>query len=379
MQCFFQIIQIIIIITIPLLSKWLTKTKKIPDWLSPVVICYTAGILFSNFPVFPTDRQLASTFSEVSILFAIPLLLYSTNIMNWFRYARNAIFAFMLCAISGAIAASIATYLFKNSLLDTWKLAGMAAGLYTGGTPNMQTIGLALQTPQEIIILMNAADVFTGGIYLVILTSIAHRILGFILPSFTNKSNDNDKLNNNFNFSPFNFIDIVKGISVTIIVISISLGLTWIIFKKMDQPIFIMLMLTTLSIIASFFIKIRQIPGTFEIGEFFLLMFCISLGTLADFEKILAEGKEIIVFLASVLTLTVIINVILAKIFRVDRDTMLVTSTAGIYGPAFVGQVTTAIGNKELVFSGMAMGLLGYAIGNYWGIGLAYMLKWLFF
>ena len=62
---------------------------------------------------------------------------------------------------------------------------------------------------------------------------------------------------------------------------------------------------------------------------------------------------------------------------RIDRDTVLITSTASIFGPAFVGQIAQVLGNRHIVFGGMATGLVGYAIGNYLGIGVAYLVNFL--
>ena len=58
-----------------------------------------------------------------------------------------------------------------------------------------------------------------------------------------------------------------------------------------------------------------------------------------------------------------------------DRDTLIITSTAAIFGPVFIGPVANAIGNRELITIGIALGLIGYAIGNYLGLGLAFILK----
>jgi len=70
-----------------------------------------------------------------------------------------------------------------------------------------------------------------------------------------------------------------------------------------------------------------------------------------------------------------VLHLLLARLFRIDRDTVMITSTAALYGPVFVAQVATVIGNKKLVLAGIALGLLGYAIGNYLGLSLAYVLK----
>jgi len=66
---------------------------------------------------------------------------------------------------------------------------------------------------------------------------------------------------------------------------------------------------------------------------------------------------------------------LLAALFRIDRDTFLFTSVAALYGPPFIGQMASITNNRQLIFSGIAMGLLGYAIGNYLGIGWAYLLQ----
>lgn len=366
-----------IIIIFPFVSKWINRKKAFRDWLSPVVICYALGIVLGTFEPFQVDRELAKTISEASILFAIPLLLYSTNIPQWLKYANKTLLSFALCAISGLISAGMAAFLFRDKLEEAWKIGGMVAGLYAGGTPNMQGVAFALGATEEAIILVNAADIFTGGIYLIFLTSVAHRIFGLFLPDFQSGT-IHESLSKDLFTAKFSPADSLKGIALTLGIISFALGLTLLIFGNLDQTIFILLMITSLSVSASFSSKIRNWQGTFETGEYFLLMFCIAIGSLANFREILTEGHFVIGFVALVLACTVTLHVVLARWFKIDRDTMMLTSTAGLYGPAFVGQIATVIGNKELVFSGMAMGLLGYAIGNYWGIGLAYVLKFLF-
>jgi uncharacterized membrane protein len=72
---------------------------------------------------------------------------------------------------------------------------------------------------------------------------------------------------------------------------------------------------------------------------------------------------------------SILLHFIIAKLFKIDRDTFIITSTAGIYGPVFIGQIASTIGNRKLVFTGITLGLLGYAVGNFLGIGLANLLK----
>ena len=58
-----------------------------------------------------------------------------------------------------------------------------------------------------------------------------------------------------------------------------------------------------------------------------------------------------------------------------DQDTLIITSTAAIFGPAFIGPVANAIGNRGIITIGIALGLIGYGIGNYLGLGLSFILN----
>jgi len=58
----------------------------------------------------------------------------------------------------------------------------------------------------------------------------------------------------------------------------------------------------------------------------------------------------------------------------IDTDTMIITSTAGIFGPAFIGPVAERLKNREVIVPGLTCGLVGYAIGNYLGFAVAWLL-----
>jgi uncharacterized membrane protein len=65
----------------------------------------------------------------------------------------------------------------------------------------------------------------------------------------------------------------------------------------------------------------------------------------------------------------------LAALFRIDADTALITSTATIFGPPFIGPVARALRNRELMVSGLTTGIMGYAVGTYLGLAVAWLLR----
>ena len=176
-----DLLQLVLLIFFPLLAQRLSSWKSGWKWLSPVVQCYAIGILLRNSGFFPVNELLAETFRDLSILLAIPLLLFSTDLRRWWKEARKATLAFGLCVVSGVVASMLWALVFRYSLPDIWRIAGMLVGVYTGGTPNMNAIGLALGVPDAEILYLNGADIFCGGLFLLFLLSVAGKVYGWWL------------------------------------------------------------------------------------------------------------------------------------------------------------------------------------------------------
>ena len=170
----------------------------------------------------------------------------------------------------------------------------------------------------------------------------------------------------------------VKVVALTLVILLIAIACTYLLFGNVEQTAFLLLLLTLLSVLASLRSEVRELQLAFPMGEYLLLMFCVAIGMLSDFSTLWAEGGAVIGYTGAVLTLTVLLHFGLSYLFKLDRDTTLITSTAALYGPVFVGQIASAINNKSLIFAGIATGLVGYAIGNFLGYGVAQLIRiWL--
>ncbi len=366
--------QIFIIVFIPYLWMRLTKRWGVEQWLSPVVLAYATGIILANVPILPLSKAVSEGFVSGTVLLAIPLLLFATDLKGWVRYARSSVLSFVLCVISGMLVSALVGWWFRDQLTDAWRLSGMLVGIYTGGTANVNAIGLAVGADSELLVLISAADIFCGGIYLVFLTSVAKRLFSRFLPPFqadTYSSVEQTQVEK----EAFRWSFILKPVGLTILIIAASLGLCQLLTGELKALGLIILALTTLSIVASLYKSVRDLPYTFEMGEYLLLMFCVAIGMEADFGQLMHAGGEVILFTSCVLLGTVMLHLLLARLFRIDVDTVIITSTAALYSPVFVGQIASAIRNRSLIFSGMATGLVGFALGNYLGIFIAFLVK----
>lgn len=367
-----QIFQILILVIAPYLLRVLTRRMGTENWLSPVVCCYILGIALRNLTSFPLDDKVSNLFIQGTIVLAIPLLLYSTDLLGWLRLAKSTILAFGLLIISVIGSAAVSAWLFRNQLSGIYDLSGMLAAIYIGGTPNLNAVGIALGVETETIVILNAAEIACGGLYLIFLTSVAPWFFGLFLPDF-----QGEKQTGPDEYLPKNgytIQELLTAYGLTLVLVAVSAGLIFWLTGSLENAGLVILLVSALSVGASFFPKIRKLGGTYESGEYLLLIFSIAIGMTADFREIFSKGGTMVAFAGTVLLLAVFVHVVLCRIFRIDRDTMIITSTAGIYGPPFIGQVAAVIKNRSLVFSGIATGLVGIAVANFIGVALASLL-----
>jgi uncharacterized membrane protein len=256
----------------------------------------------------------------------------------------------------------------------------MMIGVYTGGTPNMSAIGLALNVEEEVFILLNSADVIFSGIYFIFLLTVGKKVLGLFLPKFKKRWNngehiEEEEINTSFKQTAKH---VAIGFALSVITLGISIGISYLVMRdwSIESAVpLIILGITTLGIAASFQPKIRRLPHTFSTANYLLLVFALAMGSLANFSELLAASSSLFLFCGFVVFGSVLLHYLLAFIFRIDRDTAIIASTAAIFGPMFIGPVAKVIGNKDLIAIGIALGLIGYAIGNYLGLGLTYVLN----
>lgn len=140
-------------------------------------------------------------------------------------------------------------------------------------------------------------------------------------------------------------------------------------FSPDYRVVAIVLGITTLSIAVSFVGRVRRLPKSFELGMYFILVFSIVIASDFSLARLSPGTEGLFYFIATVLGLSLALHCLLAKLCRVEADTFTISMTALIFSPPFVPTVAGAMGNRGCMLTGIVVGLLGYALGNYLGIG----------
>ncbi|MCP3140775.1 DUF819 family protein [Pyxidicoccus xibeiensis] len=371
-------LQAVIVVGLPGLILLAARYLKPIAWVGPVVVCYAAGIILGNLPGLALQPRVSLSVSEAAVPLAIPLLLFATDVPRWMRLARSTLLSFVLACAAAMVSSALVGLAFAHRSDEWWKMAGMLAGVYTGGTANMNAVGLALEVRQETFVLLNTADIVVGAAYFLFLVTVAQRVVLAFLPRFPNPTSWDEVPEGGAGEGVIPRWAWVRGMGLSLLlavaIAGVSAGGTQWVLGRLHVTV-VLLLITSLALAASFIPAVRTLPGSSTLGDYALLVFCVAVGSLADASQLQQAGLFVFVFCACVQFLAVGLHFALATLFRIDADTFLITSASTIFGPAFVGPVARALRNRELMVSGMTTGLMGFAMGTWMGLAVSWLLR----
>lgn len=391
------ILWILFYLLMPALVIWLCKKVEFIGKIGSILIVYFIGLLFGNTLIFPFEGvaeklyPIQDILSSVTIPLAIPLILFSCNFR---RLPLRAASLSLLFGVAAMIVAVITGYfIFRGSYdgNDFNKIAGMIVGVYTGGTPNLASLKMMLGVGEDTYIIINTFDMIVSFVYLTFLMAAGIKLARKILPfemktnfiSRKNKKIEQEEINvAELNddlyvgiFNKENWLQSLKAIGLSMLIVAISLGVSFLITGGINM-IALILSLTTLAILASGLKGVRKARKSYDIGMYLVLIFSLVIASMVDVTQI-RIGQSISIFLYLVYTIlcSLTIQFILARIFRVDADTTVITSVTLINSPLFVPMIAESMKNRKVIITGITIGIIGYAIGNYLGVLLSLILK----
>lgn len=406
----------------PLLILYLCKKYSFLDKIGAVVLAYIIGIILGNCGILPSPSEafrsilqgrtfipseealklvdsgiithkdvIANKICSIQDLIvslviplSIPLLLFSLDIKSSFKQLKSGVASFIIAVCSLLIAIFIGHFIFRDSISESWKISGMMTGLYTGGTPNLAALATALDVQPSQFILTNTYDLIVSIILLFFFISIGQKTLNLILPRYKEKWEQNSDQSKNYEIENGNILKglqiqdilpLLKALGIAVLIFGVSYGISQLFPKEMLMTI-IILSITTLGIIASLIPAIHKIKKTFELGMYLILVFSIAVSSMADLSLIFQiEFLNLFLYVLIAILGSLLIHIILSAIFKIDTDSTIITITALSMSPPFVPVVAGALKNKNVIVMGITIGVIGYAIGNYLGIFMAYFLK----
>ena len=385
------ILVILYLYAVPLLVMFAAKRWPVIEKISPMVILYVIGLVVGNVGVFGKEHSyIFENISNMAVLTSIPLMLCSCDFRKW--SAAAVLKAFLTGLVSILAVNIIGYFMFRSQAVasgvspeDFAKVTAAMTGIYTGGIPNFAPVAKAVDLPNNLFLLVSGYDLVVTGLYLILIVFFGGKIVRWFFPkTVTSPTLSNEPTTETTqvpgpeeSHKTFQqkILNRIIGILGAIAIVSIAVGLTYLIPTK-NATALIIIVITTLSILLSFWKPVRQLEGTFETGLYFVYVFCLAVATQVNVHELeFSKYIYILYYIAFVIFGSLALQILLSRLFKISGGMVLTSSISLINSPPFVPMVAAVLHDKSVILPGIAIGLLGYAVGNYLGIGIFMLLS----
>ena len=372
----------------PAAVLWACRKVKVLDKVGPVLTLYILGVIVANLHIVPDDYySIQKILQDVMIPLAIPMMLFGCNFKS-FKAGVSAK-AFVIGVLSTVVMV-VAGYLIlvKQLGVDGPTIGATLSGQYTGGAGNYAAVNMMLGEAGlagEKFALVSTCNLVVSFFYLMFLMGggigIARRIVhGRNVKSYNDTINAGEYVDEN-PYKDFgtraSLVQLLKVFCAAVAVAVVSLLFSNL-FKEGTamyellggdfSMVALILTLTTVSLLLTMFKGVRSWDKSFDAGMYLIYIFCLAMAMLADLSQLdWALGLWVLVYQAIIIFGSLALSVLLARPFKVDADSMVITSDTLVNSPICVPMIAAAMKNKEAIMVGITNGLAGYAVGNYLG------------
>lgn len=352
------------------------------DWInkvSPMVLLYIIGLIVGNCGIMTeSSTNACNLLSTLTIPLAIPLMLMGCSLKGFslrkaFRVFASGLLSVLIVTVAGF-------YIFRSDGLSYENQAQVCAtmiGIYTGGIPNIGAIAQGVKLPNHLYLIVTSGDLIITSLYLLFIIFLGKPLFRWLLPENRKELRKHYKKEESKEPPPQVWqwgSMLLVGATLVIAGISYAVSLIPSHGAEVNMTILILL-LTTLAIGASFIPPIQRQRQSFDMGLYCVYVFCLSIATQVNISELnLIENLSIIYYIAFAIFGSVVLQILFAKLLKLDGDSVMVCSIALINSPPFVPMVAALLKNKNVVVLGISIGLLGYMLGNYLGIGIYHLL-----
>ncbi len=375
------------LLIVPFLVMLASKRWRVVEKINPMVILYVIGLVVGNVGIVGQEGvDVCTKFSNVTVLLAIPLMLLSCDFRKW--SAKASLKAFFVGLTSVLVVTVAGFFMFRGQALaaglDSTEFAKVSAGMtgiYTGGIPNFAPVSKAVGLPQHLFLIISGYDIIVTATYLLVIVFLGKRIVKLFFPgekegAVAYETEERDAAET-FSFSFRGALNRAAGIAVAAVIVAVSVLLSKVIPVDNSTAVIIIL-ITTVSIACSFIKPVKRLEGTFDTGLYFVYVFCLAVATMVNLHEMdFSKYLFILFYIAFAVYGSLALQIVGAKIFKISGALTLTASISLINSPPFVPMVAAALNNRDIILPGIAIGLLGYAAGNYLGIGMFYLLGYL--
>ena len=354
------------------IGLWLDRTYAWAAKVSSALLVLALGAVLSNLGLVPAASPVYDgVFGPVTSL-AIVWLLFGVRFSDLKGAGPRMLGAFGLAVLGTSAGALVAGLVYAGAFDgDVWRLAGVLTGTYSGGSLNFVAVGREVDLPSSLFSAAAAADAMVTGIWmgatllLPLWLGKRYRPIPAPAPSESTAPPSSPLVG-----AELRITDLAIIIALGFAILNASSALHGLVPAVPE-----ILWLTTLSLGVAQLPAIRSLHGALPLGYLALHLFFAVIGIGSRVDEILRVGPEVLYITALVVLVHGLVVYGGAWLARLDVGTTSVASQAAVGGPSSALALAIARDWPRLALPGVAVGLLGYAVGTYAGLGVAWLVR----
>ena len=339
---------------------------------APLFILFGA-MLLSNVGVIPYSAPMYGTVSSVIVPMAIPMLLLRADLKKVFAESGPMLLAFTVAVVLTVVGAYVGAFLIDLGEYEA-QITGVLAASYIGGSVNFVATSQAVEfNDSSTYVATLSADAVGAILFLLLLMSLP--ALGFArraMPSRFIDVEQNEAIDPNAHLasddSSFDLPKAINGLALSLLICAVSQGIV----TLFNTPNLFIIIITVLALLVANFGKplLKHVQAEFEIATFMMYVFFAVIGAGADLGQVLGAALPATLFLVVLILVHLGLLLLVGRLLRLDLAEVMVASNACILGPPTAAALAASRGWRELVMPGMLVGILGYSIGTFIGVGI---------
>lgn len=388
------------------LAFWLERRVEVLSRVGASLMVIVFGALLSNAGLVPAASPVYDVVTGPVTSLAIAWLLLAVHLSDLRRAGPRMLGAFALAALGTAAGAALGTILFGAAFGDDgWRLAGAFTGTYTGGSLNFVAVGRGVELPDRLFSGAAAADNLTTALWLAVCLVLPRWIgrfypsapigadvptelpadgadasaeadgpAGADAPADGGGPEDGSGSGEASGWDEHPFFSHAP-VSVLSLARLLALGFGLLVGAELVSRVLPglpeVLWLTILALAVGHVPGLGRPSGALQLGNYALHLFFAVIGIFSRVEEILTVGLTVFWFTLTVVGVHGVVVFLGGRLARLDVETLTVASQAAVGGPSTALAVAVSRGWRSLVLPGVAVGLLGYAAGNFLGFAMA--------
>jgi uncharacterized membrane protein len=347
------------------------------------------GALLANLGLVPRVSPVYDAIRGPVLSLAIVFLLLAVDLRALRAIGPAMLAAFALGAAGTAAGALTGAWVWAEALgSETWRLAGVMTGTYIGGSINFAAVGRAVGLEGSTFAAATAADNVTTTVWMAVTLAIplwlgrrwpvpaadlgaraAHADLGArAAPAADPPPRE----------APHPYWGLVHGSLFHLVGLATVGALALLVARAaaaLVPAVPEILWLTTAALLAAVVPGVRALRLAEPLGNLGLHLFLVVIGVHSIVAEVVRVGPAVFYYTLWVVAVHALVLFGAGAALRARLDVVSVATQACVGGPSTAMAIAVARGWPSLVVPGVAVALLGYAVGNYFGLGVAYLVR----